>query len=116
MAVLYRVVAPMGNYTDPESGNEKTRWQNCGTIMKTNNGRVVLKLDTLPINPVAAAGDDGGIWLQCFEADRQGGKPPQKQGQSRGYRQEPQQQQQAPQQAAPQQPQAPDFNDDDIPF
>lgn len=135
MAMLYKVVAPMGNYTDAD-GNEKTRWMNCGSIMQTKTGRVVLKIDALPVNPVAASGDDGGLWLQCFEHDRDKGAPPQRQGQARppqqqapqtgGYAQpQPQQQAPPPHQPQPQQPQqqapqAPQpnqgFVEDDIPF
>ena len=59
MPMLYKVVAPLGNYTDAD-GNEKTRWMNCGSILKTSTGRVVLKIDALPVNPVGAGGDDGG--------------------------------------------------------
>ena len=115
MPVLYKVVAPMGNYTDNE-GNEKTRWLNCGMIMKTQTGRVVLKLDSLPVNPVGGAGDDGGLWLQCFEADRDKGAPPQRQGQSRdsvATNNKHQSPEPPPQQASSVPPQ---FNDDDIPF
>ncbi|MCD6582068.1 MAG: hypothetical protein J7K90_09725 [Desulfuromusa sp.] len=139
MPMLYKVVAPMGNYTDAD-GNEKTRWMNCGSILKTNTGRVVLKLDALPLNPVTSAGDDGGLWLQCFEHDRDKGAPPARQGQARPPQQQQAAQgqggyqnqqnptyaeptratQQAPQQQAAPQPAAPvpnqGFADDDIPF
>ena len=128
---LYRVVAPNGNYTD-QSGQQKTRWLNVGSIIETNSGRVVLKLDCLPVNP--PPNDDGqpGIWLQCFEPDRNEGQPPQRQGQSRGqntgqqyaeqsgggFRQQAPQQQQYPPSQVPQQPPQGDqqFADDDIPF
>jgi hypothetical protein len=72
----------MGKYVDSE-GQEKTRWQNCGVIIKTESGRVVLKLDALPVNPAPSTDGQGGLWLQCFENDRNEGRPPQVSGQPR---------------------------------
>ena len=106
MPKLFDLVYPMGTYKDPNTGQEKTRWKNCGVIIRTAAGKVAMKLDALPINPLPNQDGQPGIWLQCMEP-----RPPQ--GQNTG--------QPAPAGGAfgnptPAAPAPAPFKDDDIPF
>ena len=111
MAKLYDVMAPIGKYNDPNTGQEKTRWLKCGMVVQTQAGKMALKLDAMPVAPVT---EEGGLWLQLFEPNQPSdnlhtANAPQ--GQPQGFRQQPQQP--APQQgvpAPPLQPAAPQGN------
>lgn len=99
MAILYKVTATAGKYTDAE-GNEKNRYVDMGVVMETKNGPM-LKLEAMPI------GWDGWAYLNDpAKKDGQGGA-----GGARGG---------APQRERPQRatdhPGHDDFKDDDIPF
>tara|TARA_Y100000310_G_scaffold83131_1_gene79808 strand:+ start:2760 stop:3014 length:255 start_codon:yes stop_codon:yes gene_type:complete len=50
MKPIKRAVATVGKYTD-NNGQEKTRYQRVGTLMKRDDGSVCLKLDCVPIGP-----------------------------------------------------------------
>lgn len=43
-------VATIGKYKDPQTGEEKKRYANVGTLFESD-GRLSLKLDTIPIGP-----------------------------------------------------------------
>lgn len=55
MAILYKVSATSGKYTDKE-GNEKNRYVDMGVVMETKNGPM-LKLEAIPV------GWDGWAYL-----------------------------------------------------
>jgi hypothetical protein len=80
-------------YTD-RSGEEKTRYTNCGALLERDDGSLTIKLEAIPV------GFTG--WLNCYDPKPREGEQPQRQGRER------------PQRAA--QPAADDFADDDIPF
>lgn len=58
MAKIKDVVARGEEYQD-RNGNQKVRWINCGAMFKNNEGKVSIKLDSLPVN------FDG--WLSLFD-------------------------------------------------
>jgi hypothetical protein len=66
MPKLYDVVKAMGTYTD-QNGQEKTRWLNCGMIVRNQNGNVSLKLDALPLVP-----SEEGMWFALMEPKPRG--------------------------------------------
>lgn len=47
MAILYKVSASSGKYTDKD-GNEKNRYVDMGVVMETKNGPM-LKLEAIPV-------------------------------------------------------------------
>lgn len=67
MPKLFDVVYPAGTYNDPNTGQEKTRWMNCGAIIQTQAGKTALKLDMVPTNPGPNQDGQPGLWLQCME-------------------------------------------------
>jgi hypothetical protein len=71
MGKLYDVVHPESEYTDPTTGQQKTRWKNCGAIIRSASGKVALKLDSIPANPKPNQDGQGGIWFQCMEPRQQ---------------------------------------------
>lgn len=77
MAILYKVSATNGKYTDKE-GNEKNRYVDMGVVMETKNGPM-LKLEAMPI------GWDG--WAYLNEPKSEAGSPG---GGNRPQRQRPQ--------------------------
>lgn len=56
MGKKFEVVAVTGKYTD-QSGQEKSRYMNIGSILTTRNGGFMLKLESVPI------GWDGWAYL-----------------------------------------------------
>ena len=64
MKKKYDIVATVGKYTDRQSGEEKKRYQTCGAVFEDDNGRLSIKLDTVPITP------EWSGWLACYEPDR----------------------------------------------
>lgn len=69
MPKLYDIMAPTGKYTDKQ-GQEKTRWLKCGMVVQTAAGKMAIKLDALPVNPMSNDGEDTGLWLQLFEPNQ----------------------------------------------
>ena len=62
MPKIFDVVKAMGTYTDGQ-GQEKTRWQNCGMIIKnSDSGKCSLKLSAIPYG----IPDDEG-WFALME-------------------------------------------------
>ena len=99
MRKKFDIVATVGKYTDRQSGEEKKRYQNVGAVFEDDNGRLSIKLDTVPITP------EWSGWLACYEPDRE-------RGGSRGQSAAP-----APQRESRGADPAPDEEDpDDIPF
>ena len=80
MAILYKVTAAVGKYTDKD-GNEKNRYVDMGVVMETKNGPM-LKLESIP-----AAGWDGWAYLNEPKAREEG---EQRQERSRPQRSVPQ--------------------------
>jgi len=58
MPKIYDLCAPNGTYTDPKSGEERTRWINCGALIEKQNGRRAVKLESLPV--------EFNGWLECM--------------------------------------------------
>lgn len=48
--IKYEAVATIGEYTD-RSGEKKKRYVNLGKVFEDDQGRLSLKLDTIPIGP-----------------------------------------------------------------
>ena len=63
----YDAVATVGTYKDRQTGEEKKRYANVGTVFESDDGRLSLKLDTVPVGP----GWSG--YIQFFEPDRERG-------------------------------------------
>jgi hypothetical protein len=66
----YDAVATTGEYTDPATGQKKKRYTNVGTVFESEDGRLSLKLDTIPIGP----GWSG--YIQFFEPQNRNSPPP----------------------------------------
>lgn len=49
--VKYEAVATIGRYRDRNTGEEKKHYQKVGTVFESEDGRLSLKLDTLPVGP-----------------------------------------------------------------
>ena len=67
MSKLFDVVFPEAEYTDPSTGQQKTRWKNCGAVIRNDaTGKTALKLDSLPVNPKPNQDGQGGLWFQLM--------------------------------------------------
>lgn len=49
--VKYEAVATVGKYRDKATGEEKKQFSRVGTVFESEDGRLSLKLDTIPIGP-----------------------------------------------------------------
>ena len=58
------IVASVGEYTDRQSGEKKKRYVNCGSAFTDENGRISLKIDTIPVSP------EWSGWFSLYEVDR----------------------------------------------
>ena len=47
----YDAVATIGEYTDKQTGEKKKRYATVGSVFENDEGRLSLKLDTIPIGP-----------------------------------------------------------------
>lgn len=47
----YDAVATVGTYKDKQTGEEKKRFAAVGTVFESEDGRLSLKLDTIPVGP-----------------------------------------------------------------
>lgn len=75
------VVATVGSYKDAQ-GAEKKRYVNCGSAFTDENGRVSIKLDTVPVSP------EWSGWLSLYEPkEKEGGHPQARQSQRTAQRQ-----------------------------
>lgn len=62
------VVATVGEYSDRETGEKKKRFSTCGSAFSDDQGRISIKLDTIPVGP------DWSGWLSLYPADRKDGR------------------------------------------
>jgi hypothetical protein len=60
MKRIKRLVVPNGTYQ--KDGQEKTSWLTIGSMLKADDGRVKLKLDSMPVSDF-----DG--WVNVFDLD-----------------------------------------------
>ena len=88
----YDAVATIGTYKDRETGEEKKRYATVGTVFESEDGRLSLKLDTIPIGP----GWSGYIAFYDPKDSKDGNRPVQR--------------------SIPPAPPATNHDDDDIPF
>ena len=64
MAVIKKVIAKKGTYTD-HNGNEKNSYMQCGVLIQNNDGDLSVKLEGLPTS------FDG--WLSMWDMEPRGG-------------------------------------------
>ena len=105
----YDAVATIGTYKD-RNGDEKKRYTNVGTVFENEDGRLSLKLDTVPV------GQEWSGWISFFEPKERDGQQGQGDNGRRkmhGSERQPSQHQQAKQNAYQPEPQD---DGDDIPF
>lgn len=102
----YEAVATIGKYKDKVTGEEKKQYTKVGTVFESEDGRLSLKLDTLPVGPQWSG------YIQFFEPRSRDAAPQRQQrpqnvpGPTTGH-----------QNGAPQPvPVDDDGEDDDIPF
>jgi len=101
MKKIYDAVATVGKYTD-QQGNEKKRYVTIGAVFEGDDGRLSMKLESVPVGPTWSG------WVSFYEP-RQGaqGATRWQGGQSRP----------APAESRPSQSAGPiDQEDDDVPF
>lgn len=73
MATLIgNIKAPNGQYKDRETGQDKTRWLQCGVLLERGDGSWVMKLEALPVAPKAREGDNG-LWLNVYPPEDSNG-------------------------------------------
>ncbi len=66
-----KVVHAGRKYTDPQTGEEKTVWTECGGILKDDeSGGMSMHLDYLPVG--AAADGKPGYWFRLFDFSKKG--------------------------------------------
>lgn len=69
MSIVYDAIVKTGTYQ--KDGVEKNKWTKVGVVMKTKQGGLALKLDTIPTN-----GDWNG-WISLSEPRAKDGTPTQ---------------------------------------
>jgi hypothetical protein len=67
--VKFEAVATVGKYKDKVTGEERKEYRRIGTMFEAEDGRLSLKLDTIPIGP----GWSG--YVQFFEPRAREGEP-----------------------------------------
>lgn len=98
----YDAVATVGTYKDKQTGEEKKRYANVGTVFESEDGRLSLKLDTIPVGP----GWSG--YISFYVPNGRDDQSPQRQALPDGRNQ---------QRSMPPAPEkAPDGDEDNIPF
>lgn len=69
MKPIKRAVVKTGEYTDAQ-GNKKSRYQNVGTMLKRDDGSVVVKMDCIPLGVAE-------VWINFYDLDdKQQNEPP----------------------------------------
>ena len=63
------VVATIGTYKDRD-GNEKKRYHTCGSAFTGEDGRVSIKLDSVPVGP------EWSGWFSLFDVKERDNQPP----------------------------------------
>ena len=51
---------PLSKYTDPATGQEKTRWQKCGVLLESDKG-MSIKIELIP-----TCVEPDGLWFKVF--------------------------------------------------
>ena len=75
MSVVYDAIVKTGSYK-AQDGTEKNKWTKIGVVMRTKQGGLALKLDTIPTN-----GDWNG-WVSFSEPKAKDSQPAQQSAQA----------------------------------
>lgn len=51
MKPKFHITATIGSYIDKGSGKKVKKFANCGTVFESPNGRLFMRLDTVPVTP-----------------------------------------------------------------
>jgi hypothetical protein len=51
MTPKFHAIARLGSYTDKATGKKVNRYATCGTVFESPNGRLFMRLDSLPVSP-----------------------------------------------------------------
>jgi len=62
--VKYELTATVGTYK--KNGEDKKKYQRCGTVFENDQGQLSVKLDCIPVTP------EWSGWFSCFEPKEQG--------------------------------------------
>jgi len=62
MKKSHDLVATIGSYTN-SSGEEKKRYQKCGAVFTSDDGRMSVKLDAVPLGP------EWSGWFSLYDAE-----------------------------------------------
>jgi hypothetical protein len=68
MKKKYDLVATIGKYKNRD-GEEKKRYTNVGSVFEDDEGRISIKLDTIPVTP------EWSGWLSCYVPKGGDGQP-----------------------------------------
>lgn len=109
MEFLGDILATVGKYKDRQTGEERKSFAKCGAAFKNEQGRIVLKIDTIPVT------QEWSGWLTIY--------PPKERSENEQEKAEemmqPTQQRRRPAPQQPRQtpkPQSDGMDDDDVPF
>ena len=69
-----------GEYIDPQTGEQKSRWLKIGTVFKHDDGGTSIKLDAIPVGL-----PDWNGWVNVFPRQRNQGTQPQPNNQTNDY-------------------------------
>ena len=64
MRKTHDIVATVGSYRNG-AGEEKKRYVNCGAVFKGDDGRVSMKLESVPVSP------EWSGWFALYPVDRE---------------------------------------------
>lgn len=64
MKKTHDLAASVGEYTN-HHGEKKKRWVNCGAVFADDDGRISVKLESVPVGP------EWSGWFSAFPADRE---------------------------------------------
>ena len=106
----YDAVATIGEYKDRATGQTKKRYATVGTVFESDDGRLSLKLDTIPVGP----GWSG--FISFYEPRQAEGSPRPSQASPAQQRADAYQRAAHSRPAAPPAPAYDDDGDDEIPF
>jgi len=96
MKKIYDAVATVGKYTD-QQGNEKKRYLTIGAVFEGDDGRLSMKLESIPVGPAWSG------WVSFYEPKGERGTTQRQGGQSRP----------APAESRPSQSAGPHYREDD---
>ena len=107
MEFLGDVLATVGKYKDRQTGEERKSFAKCGAAFKNEQGRIVLKIDTIPVT------QEWSGWLTIYPPKD---RSEDEQGQSGEMKRPPQQRRPAHQHRQTAKPESDGMDVDDIPF